>query len=123
MRYIRTKMNITHIIEANFNINKFKPKNKTTRYTFNVELLVLNLSSGVPFFSNPLLVEQVAEKGVGVKDKASRGFLLPLMLMGERAFLNGLCSTASLDSTVTLASIKLYSTDISYHIKGATRHM
>lgn len=67
--------------------------------TFNVELRVLNLSSGVPFFCILLWVEQVSIKGVCVKDNASRGFLLTLMLMGERAFLKGLC-TASLLSFV-----------------------
>lgn len=66
-----------------------------TCITFSVELRVLNLPSGVSFFCGPLLVEQVARKGVC----DSRGFSLPLMLMGERAFLNGLCA-ASLPSIV-----------------------
>jgi hypothetical protein len=68
---------------------------KTTTCTFNVELRALNLSSGVQFFCNPFLVEQLAEKDVCVKGEASWCFWLPLMLMGERAFLNGLCSTVA----------------------------
>lgn len=69
-------------------------------YTFSVELRVLNFPSGVSSFCIPLLVEQVARKGVCVKDNASRGFWTALMLMGERAFLKGPCAASLLSLIV-----------------------